>query len=129
MAAAVSLEGVVNLTPHDIVVYEHDRKTVRHTFKTGGPSLRLLEDTKRKTAWLKAAPGIKVPCNIGGAAYSGLSKDPPDAAVIVSDLVARYLVETDFKHPIFTPDTNPASAVRDNDGKIIGVLQLTWINP
>lgn len=125
---ATALRDAVNLSPHDILVYEYDRKTVRHVFKSSGPSLRLEEGAKRKTVWLKAAPGVKVPCNLGGAQHSGLNRAVPEGPVIVSDLVARYLVEHGFKYAIFTPDTNPASSVRDSEGKIVGVLRMTIVS-
>ena len=120
-----ALRDAVNLTPHDIIVFAQDRKTVLFTVvPEQGEALRLLQEEKRTLFYLEVGQGVKVPCNVGPAAHSGMNMEPPNKPVIVSDLVARHLLETGFEHAIFVPDTNPESVVRDG-GRILGVVNLT----
>ena len=56
----------------------------------------------------------------------GLPREPePDTYYIVSVLVAQALTNNPKWHGrILVPDTSPQGAVRDKDGKIIGVKAL-----
>lgn len=51
--------------------------------------------------------------------------------LIVSMFAAGPLMAAFPKYPgrILCPDTSPASAVRDEKGRIVGVRRLEWMNP
>ncbi len=124
-----ALRDAVNLTPHDIIVFAQDRKTVLFTVvPEQGEALRLEQEKERSVFYLEVGDGVKVPCNSGPAVHAGMNRDPPNKPVIVSELVARHLVETGFAYSIFIPDTNPESVVRDG-GRILGVTRMTLYNP
>ncbi len=129
----ITLRDATNLTPHKVVVLREDKMTTLFEFPPDeGEALRLVQGAKREVFYVVVGKGegddVLVPCNIGPPIYSGLNREPPDGPVIVSELVARHLVETGFKFPIFVPDTNPESVVRIG-GVIIGVANMTLYNP
>lgn len=126
---ANALRDAVNLTPHSVIIFGPDQKTVLFTVEPEeGGALRLEQGEKREVFYLEVGDGVKVPCNAGPAVYAGMNREPPNKSVIVSELVARHLVEVGFAFSIFVPDTNPESVVRDG-GRILGVTMVTLYNP
>lgn len=124
-----ALRDAANLTPHSVIVFGSDQKTVLFTVEPEeGGALRLEQGETRAVFYLEVGDGVKVPCNSGPAVYAGLNREPPNNSVIVSEIVARHLVETGFAYPVFIPDTNPESVVRDG-GRILGVTAITLYNP
>lgn len=123
-----SLIGVVNSMPHPCVIYSDDKKTVITTINPSGPVLRLVGDASvmPDIETLDAGDGKMVNCRIGVPKYSGLNAQRPNAPVIASDLVARYLLETGFMYPIYSPDTSPEAVVRGEDGSVVGTTRLVY---
>lgn len=119
------MEGldILNLTPHDIVLYKEDRKTVLVVFQKQKYPVRLVE-----TFATAACPEIGNIPVVGRPKYNGLEHMPQEknVAVIVSALVADYIVShcpNHFLH-VFTPDTGPKGVDRNADGVIIGTTRL-----
>lgn len=123
------MEGLVNMCPHDIVVFADDGVSVIATFPraetTCGP-LRLVESPAVSMGYLS---GTRVPVQLR-THYTGLSYEPSAHAIIVSQLVAQYMVSRPNQPMprrvmcIFAPDTGPSGVVRDGRGTIVGTKRL-----
>lgn len=119
-----------NATPHEIVIYDRDHKTVLKTIPTSGFTIRL-----------ESQPSIRVnspfvcrtiaPRDLGRPIFTVASSERDrvkdetkrgEAAIFVSTLVAPELVQMGFKN-VYTPDTDSEGVVR-KDGKIVGTTQL-----
>lgn len=117
---------MLNLCPHDIVIYDSAGGSVIATFPhaetTSGP-LRLIESRPEQMGFV---PGTLVPV-YSPSMYIGLSYEPrPASAIIVSQLVAQYMKQS-CAYPsvtVYTPDTGPSGVVRDAKGTIIGTKCL-----
>ncbi len=122
------LVGVVNTMPHPCVVYAEDKKTVTATFNPSGPVLRLVGDASVSPiiAPLETGDDRVVNCRVGAPKYNDLNAQPPNAPVIVSDLVARHLLEKGFKYAIYSPDTSPEAVVRGDNGSVVGTTRLVY---
>lgn len=119
------ISTAVNLMPHDCIIYAQDKTTVLHTIPATGKVLRLIPNTSPLPAVSANVGGDSFPIVVGAPSYDGLSDGVPDAPIIVSDIVARYLMdETEVTHPVFVPDTNPGCVVRNSEGSIVGTTTL-----
>ena len=125
-AAAQSLSKAYNYTPHAVTVYANDKKTVLWEVAPGQTDcLRLVESQEpRRTVDTGVRDDCTIPCIVGESSYTGLNLGLPTGPIIVASMVADYLIKTGFEHPIFCPDTNPRSAVRDDGGKIVGTTRM-----
>lgn len=121
-----SLVGVVNRMPHPCLIYTDDKKTVITAFNPFDPPLRLVGEEPADIKSLNTSDGKKICYRVGAPKYTGLNTKPPNVPVIVSDLVARHLLETGFKHPIYSPDTSPEAVVRGPGGNIEGTTRLVY---
>jgi len=110
---------IVNLTPHEITIY----------LPSGGvkkipPSGKVarVQTIREPASELDGIPLVRV----SYSEVEGLPKEPePDTYYIVSVLVAQALANDPRWHgKILVPDTSPQGAVRDKDGRIIGVKAL-----
>lgn len=113
------MEEIINMCPHDIHLYDDNKKLIK-TFPKTGKELRLVEAppvlSKTEDGIPIATPpkytGLTIPINM-------------DSEVLVSQLVANYLVEHNYKMKgIYTPDTGPSGSVRSDKGEIIGTKRL-----
>lgn len=110
---------LVNLTPHPI-------RLVGETEVEIGPS-GLVARVKAVTETVGEVvldDGTKFP--IVRTKFEGLEglPDPePDTFFVASTLVAQAASRLG-RHDILAPDTGPESAIRDADGKIVGVRRL-----
>jgi hypothetical protein len=116
--------GVINLTPHKIVIYDEDGKRVIEEIPPSGAVARVTV-TSRVVGRLGVIPVRKVE-------YGEIENlpDPMEGIYyIVSSVVLIALREKGIHRPdVLAPDTNPDSAVRDSEGRVIGVkyLQTFW---
>ena len=110
---------IVNLTPHEITIHLPDGSVVKIP-----PSGRVarVATIRKPTGELEGIPLVTVEYG----KVEGLPAEPePDTYYIVSVLVAQALASDPKWHgKLLVPDTSPQGAVRDKDGKIIGVKAL-----
>jgi hypothetical protein len=110
---------VLNLTPHEIVVYgtrEAGAKVLQRIPSDG--YCRLVG-----AAW-KTRTRVSPIHVLYAPEYSAVEGLPADknACIIVSMLVAEYLVKNNaWEGLILAPATDPDHVVRDKDGQILGV--------
>ena len=114
---------IVNLCPHDVVVYSNDKRIIS-TFKATGQTLRLKEETGKNLQNLGGTIPVVTPTK-----YIGLDGNYPtgDVILLVSQLVGEYILDNlttiDVKG-VYSPDTGPNGVVRDDKGQIIGTKRL-----
>lgn len=124
------MHTLVNLTPHDIVVYDREGKTVVRRYERSGYVCSVTEvDAFAETGGsARVIDGIQV---LRPAIQTGLSHVPnnhrPD--VIVSQITAQYIVSHWDKYAnnfgrVFVPGTSPVLSVRDDKGQITGTKAL-----
>lgn len=125
---------LLNYTPHDVHLYTPDGKTLLKTWpREPAPILLQPQDTQQTMS--AKMDGVNVPL-ISRPAYLDPVWPPQEELVargacglIVSQLVAER-VPTGLIHGIqirlFTPDTGPEGAVRDDQGRIIGCKRLIY---
>ena len=117
------LPFIVNLCPHDVVIYD-DNNNIISTFKATGQTLRLKEETGKNLPSLGGSIPIVAPSK-----YIGLDGNYPTGNVIllVSQLVGEYiqdnLTSIDVKG-VYSPDTGPNDVVRNDNGQIIRTKRL-----
>lgn len=118
----------INLTPHEISVIDENGNTIK-LFQPSGYVLRLVQ---KRDIELCAISQWFEPENIETVMYRPIDEelelDKPeliqdkDAVYIVSNPIAKFM-----KNPRFqAPDTMPESALRDENGNIIGVRRLCF---
>jgi len=121
---------LVNLTPHDCVIMQGggDDPLVRSVIPTHGAVMRVQTGEQRKLGELCPDVPIFSPPEFSDELdWPALDADVD--AVLVSLLVgqaAKRIAERGYEMPyaVYVPDTGPASAVRDEDGGIVGVRRL-----
>lgn len=104
------MREIINMTPHAVTLYKEDGTTV--TFTPSGTVPRVKQINM---------PSVldDVPCNV--ATFGQVEQLPEfsgDSLKIVSTLV-RNACPT--RYDLISPDTSPASVVRDENGNILGV--------
>lgn len=105
---------VINLTPHDVVVWLENGKKV--TFPKSGEVARVVEQVEQE--------GKVIGIPIVSKTYTEIQSLPtqfPGTIYLVSILV---LQNVEGRPDVFSPDTGPGGAVRDDTGKIIGVKRF-----
>ncbi len=112
---------LVNLTPHDIMLYIHETSTtiapsgnvarvITHAYPEPTIMADIHDDAHRST--------IEVPVHcMHSVAIDGLPQPHPDVLYIVSTMVAQHCSE---RHDVVAPDTGD-SALRDEQGIITAV--------
>ena len=118
------MQKMLNFTPHKIVLMKEKTRDVIVCIEPQGMPIRLNQQS------LAAEPVVVdaalIPC-VGAPHYTGVAPMPPaDSSIIVSALVAEYLMRAHPTHcrRIFSPDTSPGACVRDDQGRIIGTTRL-----
>jgi len=107
---------LVNLTPHDIVIYDEDGETVKLVIKPSGKVARVT--VKRKK--VGKINGVPVYRN-EFSEVEGLPFPKRGVVYIVSILVQQALKLRGIKRKdIVSPDTSPEGVVRDKNGRILG---------
>jgi hypothetical protein len=112
--------NIINLTPHDIKVYDAEGKNVIRTYPASDQVARV----KSKAAVVGEVDGIPV-VETRFSEITGLPDEQPDTVYIVSLLVLQAM-EGD-RDDLIAPDTGPGSVVRDENGQIIGVRRFQVI--
>lgn len=114
---------LVNLTPHDIVIYDEDGETVKTVIKASGEVARVTV-VRKKVGEINGIPVYK---NTFGK-VDGLPKPKRGTYYIVSILVQQAVRAHGSKRKdLLSPDTTPEGVVRDKNGKIIGVKNFQII--
>ena len=108
----------VNLTPHDIVVYRDDDRT--ETIPASGQVARV-QTIQEQVDELNFIPVVRTKFG----EVEGLPEPRRDTVYIVSSLVLQALRGS--RKDIVAPDTGPESAVRDENGRIIGIRRFQII--
>lgn len=107
---------IINMTPHDIILFNENGDEVIATFKPSGKQVRLTEIVE-KTTDVSGLPCVKkrfvvdegtLPERINGYRY------------IVSTIVKHYCKERD---DFLVPDTGN-TAIRNSSGRIIGIRRF-----
>ena len=108
----------VNLTPHEIVIFDNEGRSVIKRIPPSGQVARV--SVKRtKVAEIDGVPVYKTEYG----EIEGLPEPKEDTVYIVSILVLQALKGT--RKDVVAPDTSPASAIRDEQGRIKGVRAFT----
>jgi len=106
----------VNLTPHEVVIFHEDGKTVKLVIKPSGQVARAVSRRKK----VGEVNGIPVYKN-EFLDIEGLPKPKRETVYIVSSLVQQVLKIRGIKRKdVISPDTSPEGVVRDKEGNIVG---------
>lgn len=111
---------IINLTPHDICVYDADGKHIIRTYPASGTVARV----KSTTEIVGEIDGIAIARSAFGA-IEGLPDPQPGTTYIVSLLVLQ--AASGKRDDLIGPDTGPGSVVRDENGQIVGVRRFQII--
>lgn len=108
---------IVNLTPHPVAIVGDNGQAVR-TIDPSGPMVRV--ETTTRTA----EPIEEI--SVGEVSYGELAglPDPEEDTVYLVSVLALQVAHRQGRKDVFSPDTGPESAVRDDKGMIIGVKRL-----
>jgi hypothetical protein len=115
---------LLNLTPHDITIFNGKTKEILFVIPASKLILRLEENDREATFLLYD----KIPC-ARSPEYKGLNAEPPKGKdIIVSQLVAEYIASHFEEYrdvgSVFTPDTGFQNGIRNDKGQIIGTTLL-----
>ncbi|MBO8164674.1 MAG: hypothetical protein H0Z34_13315 [Brevibacillus sp.] len=108
---------IINLTPHDVHVYDAEGKTAIKTYPASGIVARV----KSSTEIVGEVDGIAV-AHITFGEIEGLPNPQPGTKYIVSLLVLQAV--DGKRDDLIGPDTGPGSVVRDESGQIVGVRRF-----
>ncbi len=112
---------IVNLTPHAVNLITNDKT---HVYPASGNTVRLDSVEQSLCPALTAALGVPVYTAPEFTGTTGLPQDS-NTNIIVSMPVAQYLQQEDcWNGAVFSPDTGPSQAIRNDSGDIIGVRRL-----
>lgn len=118
---------VLNLTPHDVHVLNDDG-SILLTYPKSGQQARMI-----------SKPQVSVDCDLGDVPMVSAQRwsnvdqsveiDPEVTHLLVSmpvgDFIARSHISNKYwNYTIIGPDTGPQSAVRDQNGRIVGTRRL-----
>lgn len=115
---------LINLTPHPITVLDNNGNPIA-TIPPSGVVARVSQS--RVPMGTLEYEGKKIPLvRTTYGDVQGLPETPePDTYYIVSTIVAWALQGNTVWHGhLLVPDTGPGSAIRDNNGRIVGVKYL-----
>lgn len=108
--------NLVNLTPHEVVVYDLMGREVVLRLLPSGSVARATEQTVQHGD-VMGVPVVKTTMgDVTGVSHG-------HGSFIVSALVGQKLADQ-IKRAVYSPDTGPESVVRDPQGKILGVRRL-----
>lgn len=114
---------LINLTPHPITIISGEEQV---TINPSGVVARLREDVKEIGTLEVEGHQVPIVRKILGA-VEGLppvEKIEEDTRFLVSSIVLSALRGTEYERCCLAPDTGPSSAVRDSQGRIVGVRRL-----
>jgi len=112
---------IVNLTPHAVKVITDDKTT---SYPASGNVARLNSVEQKVCPELTAKLGVPVSTAPEFTEAIGLPADT-NTNIIVSMAVAQYLKQNkSWSGIVFSPDTGPGQAIRNEEGDIVGVRRL-----
>ena len=116
---------IVNLTPHAITIILPDGQKLE--IPPSGTVARV--SVKAKEVGKLEYAGMEVPIvKLEYGDVVGLPEPQEGTIYLVSTLVLMALKDKGIKrNDVFSPDTSPESAIRDSQGRIIGVRRLQTI--
>jgi hypothetical protein len=136
------LNRIINLTPHNISIYNKDEKHAIDILPEKKKyQLRLVNKNMEKensADVILSVNSTRIITSITEPIYydtvEGIDELPDyykNWDIITSPMVAEYIMKNQNKYKnkcrnIFTPDTDPKSVVRDESGKIIGIKRLVF---
>ena len=107
----------VNLTPHEVTVYDSAGQNVVLKIPPSGKVARVTTASKI-VGYLNGIPVRRTEYG----EIQGLPEPREGVIYIVSTIVLIALREKGMKRDdVIAPDTNPDSIIRDKDGRVIGV--------
>ncbi len=108
----------VNLTPHEIVIFDNEGKNIIKRIPPSGQVARV--SVKRtKVAEIGGVPVFRTEYG----EVEGLPEPKEGTVYIVSILVLQAL--RGRRKDVIAPDTSPQSVIRDDQGRIKGVRAFT----
>jgi hypothetical protein len=109
--------GFINLTPHKITVYDSKGEKIITEIPPSGLVARV-STVSRVVGEIAGIPVRRVEYG----EIENLPDPMPDTYYVVSTVVLIALREKGIRRSdVISPDTNPDSAVRDSEGRIVGV--------
>lgn len=120
------MDTIRNLTGHDVVVTKDDDTEI--VLKGNKYEIARLTSTKEPEVVDVLPNGIQV---IEPHQYDDIDGLPAfrNTNILVSEMLASYLVENGWDGAIYAPDTSPQSAVRNKEGAITSVSRLIRYKP
>lgn len=121
--------NLLNLTPHDVVIYVGDGQSMRTVvIPASGFVARLQEKQPAVIETRDGIPVVKRP--VYGAIefvtpQGGIAEIGRMDRIIVGALVAEQMVLRKTFKEVYSPDTSKWGAVRE-DGRIVGTKSLRW---
>ena len=113
---------IVNLTPHDLVVYDEMGEEEITRLPRAGEMARV--ETQAKEVGEFSINGHSVPLvETSFGDVVNLPEEKDGTIYVVSILVVQAV--RDLRDDVVAPDTGPASVVRDDGGNILGVRRFT----
>ena len=119
---------IINLTPHPITVYDPEGREVIGTIPPSGAVVRLA--TESVVARTITVDGAEVPiARTTFGAPEGVPTDlqPGDVLVVSTLALPHVAAAVPPGVVVMAPDPGPASAVRDADGRIVGVRRFQTV--
>ena len=119
LVATIIEMNLVNMTPHDVNIVDEDGVLIRR-YEKSGVYVRAKTPSQAVLGSLGRVP-VVAPADFTNAEISNLPNS--NVPIIVSILAAPGAAKV-YAGSVFTPDTGPASVVRDDKGHIVGVRRL-----
>jgi hypothetical protein len=111
------MANLVNLTPHEVILYDSTGQSIALKIPPSGKVARVTT----KSEIIGEINGIPVRKTTYGDIVD-LPDPQPDIIYVVSTIVLLALKDKGIVRPdVVSPDTNPDSVMRDPQGKILGV--------
>jgi hypothetical protein len=115
--SAATTVKLVNLTPHEINIYSQSGQGIVLSIPPSGVVCRV----SVKSEIVGKVNGVPVR-KVTYGDVEGLPEPQPNTIFIVSTFVLLALKDKGVQRPdLVSTDTNPDSAIRDQQGKIIGI--------
>lgn len=108
---------VVNLTPHDVVIYNDEGEIIKTYPKTEEEKVARIQDSITITGEIDGVP-------VGEITYGAPIDlpEPQDGVYYIVSLVVRQALP--HRKDLLSPDTSPAGVVRDEQGRILGTTRF-----
>lgn len=124
-----------NLTPHDVHVLvcggAFDNLDDKVTFKAQDVCVRVKTKQQKLLYTLPNGAQVWTPASFEDGELQGFpylpdaDQDHPD---LIVSMVVGNAIPSWYRGCVYTPDTGPASAVRDDSGKIVAVKRLCLVH-